>query len=65
MNLSRPVRVVLTVVATVASVVVALSGLPLEAKTIASSVLTIAAALGIVPLHLDVVEEPASPVSPK
>lgn len=56
MNVSRTVRVVLVVVATAASVALTLSGLPTEAKAVADGVLTVTAALGIVPLHLDVVD---------
>jgi hypothetical protein len=61
MNLSRTVRIVLVVVATVASVALTLSGLPSEVKGVADAILTVAAALGIVPLHLDVVDD--KPVS--
>lgn len=56
MNVSRKIRVVLVVLATVASIALTLSGLPSEVKVIADSVLTLAASLGIVPLHLDVVD---------
>ncbi|MGZ6852647.1 MAG: hypothetical protein ACXVGB_00645 [Mycobacteriaceae bacterium] len=62
MNLSRPVRIALVVVATAASVALTLSGLPSEVKGVADAVLTVAAALGIVPLHLDVVD--AAPATP-
>lgn len=68
MNLSRNVRIALVVVATLASVALTLSGLPSVVKGVADAVLTAAAALGIVPLHLDVVDEqpavPAAPVAP-
>lgn len=56
MNLSRKLRIALVLAATVLAAVPTLVHQPDALVAIESSVIALLAALGIVPLHLDVVE---------